>query len=47
MLRDRIVCGISDDKMQRQLLAETDLDYTKAVEIAINMEAAANSVQEL
>ena len=47
MLRDRIVCGISDDGMQRRLLAETDLDYTKAVEVAINMEAAAKSVQEL
>ena len=47
MLRDRIVCGISDDGMQRWLLAETDLDYTKAVEIAINMEAAAKSVREL
>ena len=42
--RDHIVCGISDDGMQRWLLADSDLDYTKAVKIAINMEAAAKSI---
>ena len=32
MLRDRIVCGINDDLIQRRLLSEPKLDYAKAVE---------------
>ena len=47
MLRDRIVCGINDDAIQRRLLAEPGLDYAKAVETARNMEAAARSMKEL
>ena len=34
MLRDRLVCGISDDSIQRQLLAERKLTFIKAVKIA-------------
>ena len=47
MLRDRIVCGINDDAMQKRLLSEPRLDYAKAVETAMNMETAAQSVKEL
>ena len=47
MLRDLIVCGINDDGLQRHLLAQPALDYNKAVESAMNMEAAAKSVREL
>ena len=47
MLRDRIVCGINDDAMQKRLLSERGLDYAKAVETAMNMETAARSVKEL
>ena len=47
MLRDRIVCGINDDAIQRRLLAELGLDYAKVVETARNMEAAARSMKEL
>ena len=34
MLRDRIVCGISDPQLQRRLLAESALTYKTAFEIA-------------
>ena len=47
MLRDRIVCGINDDAIQKILLFEPGLDYAKAVETAMNMETAARSVKEL
>ena len=47
MLRDRIVGGINDDAIQKQLLSESALDYTKAVKMAMNMETAAQSVREL
>ena len=32
-LRDKFVCGLRSESMQRQLLSD-DLDFTKAVEIA-------------
>ena len=47
ILRDRIVCGINDDATQGRLLAEPDLNYAKAVEIARSMEAASLSMKEL
>ena len=47
MLRDRIVCGINDDAMQKRLLSEPGLDYAKAVETTMNMDTAARSVKEL
>ena len=47
MLRDRIVCGINDDAIQRRLLSDPKLDYTKAVETALNMETAAQSMKTL
>ena len=47
MLRDRIVCGINYDALQKRLLSEPDLDYVKAVQTALNMEMAAQSVREL
>ena len=34
MLRDRIVCGINDDAIQKRLLSEPGLDYAKARETA-------------
>ena len=37
MLRDRLVCGINDDRIQRRLLAERELSFEKAVEIAFEM----------
>ena len=47
MLGDKIVCGISDERIQRQLLAESTLTYSKAVEMALGMEAAAKNSQML
>ena len=47
MLHDRVVCGINDGVLQRRLLAESGLDYGKAVEIALNLEMAAQSMKEL
>ena len=47
MLRDRIVCRINDDVIQRRLLSEKDLTYKKALEIAQGMESAAQDVKEL
>ena len=39
-LRDRFVCGLRNEAMQRRLLAETDLTLTKAMELTQSMEAA-------
>jgi len=47
MIRDRLVCGINDTVLQKRLLAESELTYTKAVEMAINFETASQSVREL
>ena len=33
MLRDRLVCGIADGRMQRALLAEPELTFAKALQI--------------
>jgi len=47
MLRDRLVCGVNDVKIQRRLLAEVDLTYRKAREIAVKMELASKNVEDL
>ena len=47
MLRDRLVCGINDSRIQRRLLAEPDLKFAKALELAQAMETADQNVQEL
>ena len=39
-LRDRFVCGLRHEAIQRRLLSEKDLTHTKAMEIARAMEAA-------
>ena len=38
MLRDRLVCGINDEHIQRMLLAESSLDFKKAMKLATSME---------
>ena len=40
MLRDRLVCGIEDPKIQRRLLAEPDLTFDKVFELALAAESA-------
>ena len=39
-IRDRIVCGLRNENIQRRLLAEDDLTLAKTIEIAQGMEAA-------
>ena len=46
-LRDRLVCGINEDAIQRRLLAEKTLDYNKAFALAQSMELAARHVQDM
>ena len=47
MIRDRLVCGINDDGIQRRLLAEQDLMYKKAVELAQSLEMAVQNMKDL
>ena len=47
MLRDRLVCGINNEKIQNRLLSETELTYQKALSLAQSSEAAAQKVKEL
>ena len=47
MLRDRIVCGINDDRIQRRLLAEHELTFKKAIEMASAFEMASKNLVDL
>ena len=47
MIRDRLVCGINDDAIQKRLLAESKLTYKKAVEVAHSLETADKNIQLL
>ena len=46
-LRDRLVCGINNDRIQRRLLAEKNLTFIKALDIATAMELAEKSAADL
>ena len=41
MLRDPLVCGVNDERIQRRLLAESQLEFKKAMEVATAMETPA------
>ena len=47
MLRDRLVCGAEEPKIQRRLLAEPDLTFDKAFELALAAEAADRNAKDL
>lgn len=47
MLRDRSVCGVNHQGMQCRLLAEKDLTYKKAIELAKSMDAAEKGSQAI
>ena len=47
MLKDRLVCGINNPKIQQRLFAEKTLTYDTAVQLAQSMETAAKNVKEL
>uniref|UniRef100_A0A1B6L0V9 RNA-directed DNA polymerase n=1 Tax=Graphocephala atropunctata TaxID=36148 RepID=A0A1B6L0V9_9HEMI len=44
-LRDRLVCGVNNEAIQRKLLTEHSLTFTKAVELAVSMELASNELK--
>ncbi len=46
-LRDRLVCGLRNEAIQHRLLSKSDLTFSKALEIAQNMEAAEKNAQQL
>ena len=47
MLRDRLVCGLRNEHIQKKLLSEADLTCTSALDIAVAMETAARDATEL
>uniref|UniRef100_H3BC74 ribonuclease H n=1 Tax=Latimeria chalumnae TaxID=7897 RepID=H3BC74_LATCH len=48
MLRDWLVCGITNDRTQRRLFAEgANMDFQKAFDTAVSMETAAKNAEEL
>ena len=47
MLRDRLVCGVNHEGIQKKLLAEKDLDYAKAFSLAQAIEAAEKDTKNL
>ena len=47
MLRDRKVCGVRDEHIQRCLLAEGNLTLQKALDIAQSMERAVENAATL
>lgn len=46
-LRDRLVCGLLNEQIQKKLLTVADLNLTKAIEIAVAMETASKDAIEL
>jgi len=46
-LRDRLVCGIADIRMQCALLAESELTFVKVLQMTQTMEAADRDFKEL
>ncbi len=47
MLRDRLVCGVNDERIQRRLLSEQNLTFDTALKIALSLEAADKNAQDL
>jgi hypothetical protein len=46
-LRDRLVCGLANEHIQRKLLVEADLTYDRAKAIALAAETATKDAEEL
>ncbi len=47
MLRDRLVCGVRNEQIQKRLLGEKDLTFAKVKELAESMEAAAKGSKQI
>ena len=46
-LRDKLVCGLNDQRIQQRLLATKNLDLNTAIDISIAMEVAARNARDL
>ena len=46
MLRNNLVCGINNEQIQRMLLAESSLDFKKAMKQAISMKTALKNARD-
>ncbi|KRX13745.1 Transposon Ty3-I Gag-Pol polyprotein [Trichinella nelsoni] len=46
-LRDQLVCGLRDGNLQKQLLADGELTFAKALERALSAEAATTQVSDI
>lgn len=46
-LRDRLVCGLNVESIQRKLLNEAELTFKKAAELAVSMETVARETHQL
>ena len=46
-MRDCLVCRVNDERIQRQLLAESQLDFKKALELATAMEIVDNNTDNV
>ena len=46
-LRDKLVCGINGEHIQKRLLTESELSFKKALNMATSMETAAKDSHEL
>lgn len=44
-LRDRFVCGITNKAIQRKLLTEDNLTFSKSVELAVSLELASSEIK--
>lgn len=47
MLRDRLVCGVRDERIQRRLLQDPELTFERAMSTARAMETATKDTEEL
>ena len=47
MIRDRLVCGIGNDLIQRRLLSEADITLDSALKLALSYGSAVRTVREL
>ena len=47
MIRDRLVCGINDEAIEKKLLAEHELTYASALRMAQGLETATKILKEM
>ena len=47
MLRDRLVCGVLNEGIQKRLLSEKNLTYDRAVELAVSIESAERDTKQI